>query len=170
MNINIFFLILASGLFMIFFFFKPLNIKQQKFEDIPLFELEKFKLIELNNAGLTTILDGTKGIKYSDRYEIFNVDYTDNTKSYLANMKANSGLYKGNTIDLNGNVVYSREDGLTFKTQKATYNKKTSIAKSNTSYVSYLGENKIEGSYIKYNSLTKVLGSKNIKASYKLNN
>ncbi|WP_455756046.1 LPS export ABC transporter periplasmic protein LptC [Sulfurimonas sp.] len=170
MNINIFFLLIVAGLSMIFFLFKPLNIKEQKFDDIPLFELEKFKLIELSNSGLTTILDGAKGIKYSDRYEILHVDYTDNSKKYLANMKANNGLYKGDTINLNGDVVYSREDGLSFKTQKATYSKKTNIAKSTTNYVSYLGNNKIEGSYIEYNNLTKVIKSKNIKANYQLNN
>ena len=151
---------------MIFFFFKPLDIKEQEFSDIPLFELEKFKLIELNNDGLTTILTGNRGIKYNNRYTIFDINYTDNSKEYLANMKAKNGVYKGDIVDLKGNVTYSREDGLSFKTQEATYSKKTNIAKSLTNYISYMGENEVIGSSIEYNNILKTVRSKNVKATY----
>jgi len=169
-NINIFFILVATGLSVIFFFFKPLDIKEQKFGDIPIFELESFKLIELSNAGLITVLNGDKGLKYKDRYVIYNVDYTDNSEKYLASMQAKDGLYKDDIVDLNGDVVYSREDGLSFKTQKATYNKNTNIVKSLTDYEAYMNKNKVTGSYIEYNNVSKVIKSKNIKVNYKLNN
>ena len=112
MNINVFFGIIIGSLLAVFFFFEPLNIKKQDFGEIPVFELENFKLIELDQKGLSTIMDGTKGIRYTNRYIVYNIDYTDNSKKYLANMNANKGLYKGNIINLDGNITYNREDGI----------------------------------------------------------
>ena len=127
MSINIFFSAIIFALFLIFVLFKPLNIKQQDFGEIPVFELVDFKLMELNEKGLTTVIKGNEGTRYIDRYLVNNIDYTDNTKKYLANMKAKKGIYRDGIIDLEGNIVYTREDGISFSTQKAIYNKETNI-------------------------------------------
>ena len=113
-------------------------------------------------------MDGDKGIRYIDRYIVYNVDYTDNTKKYLANMVAKEGIYKGNVIDLNGNIEYSREDGISFFTQKAIYNKTTNIVHSPVKYTAYLGESRLNGSYIKYNNVLDTVISENITVKYKL--
>ncbi len=167
-NINIFLTIIISILFLIFFMFKPLEIKQQKFHDVPLFELNDFTMYELNSKGLTTILRGDKGTRYADRYTIKKMDYTDNSKKYIANMVSDHGIYKNETIKLQGNVVYVREDGLTYKSQKATYNKKTADIISNAKYIAYLNDNKVIGTYIKYNNISKKMYSKNVFAIYQL--
>ena len=167
-NINIFLTIVTSILFLIFIMFKPLEIKQQKFHDVPLFELHDFTLYELNSKGLITILLGDKGTRYADRYTIKNMDYTDNSKKYIANMISDNGIYKNERIKLQGNVVYVREDGLTFKSQKAIYNKKTADIISNTKYIAYLNDNKVIGTYIKYNNISKKMHSKNVFATYQL--
>ena len=106
MNISIFFSAIIFAMFLILVLFKPLNIKQQDFGEIPIFELTNFKVMELDEKGLTTVMNGDKGIRYKDRYVVNNIDYTDNTKKYLANMKANKGIYKDDIIDLEGNLVY----------------------------------------------------------------
>jgi len=152
----------------IYFLFKPLDIKQQKFVDVPLFELQKFTMYELNPTGLETIMLGSTATRYKNRYTVKNIDYTDNSKEYIANMKANNGLYKNEFVTLTGDVKYVREDGLTFKTQKVTYNKKTSEAISNVNYVAYLDKNILHGSYIKYNNLKNKIYSKNVIAKYQL--
>jgi len=152
----------------IYFLFKPLNIKQQQFVDVPLFELQKFTMYELNPTGLKTVMLGSTATRYTDRYTVKNIDYTDNSKEYIANMKANNGLYKDEFVTLSGDVKYVREDGLTFKTQKVTYNKKTSEAISNVNYVAYLDKNIVHGSYIKYNNLKNKIYSKNVIAKYQL--
>ena len=167
-NINIFFVIIISGLFMVLFLFKPLNIKEQKVQEVPLLELEKFKLTELDNKGLLSITEGSKGARYTDKYTIVDLDYTDNTDEFLANIKSNDALYKGDLIKLNGDVLYTREDGFSFQTQKANYNKKTKIAKSETRYVSYMGEHRATGSSIEYDNIRGIIKSKNIVANYKL--
>ncbi|SMP88921.1 Lipopolysaccharide-assembly, LptC-related, partial [Epsilonproteobacteria bacterium SCGC AD-308-P11] len=120
MNINIIFIIISIGLMMIFFLFKPMHIKQQEFVDVPLFELSSFSLYELNKKGLNNTMIGTKGTRYSDRYTVENIDYTDNSEKFIANMKADNGIYKDDIVYLEGNVTYTREDGLVFFTQSAT--------------------------------------------------
>lgn len=168
MNINIFFVGIIASLLTIFFLFNPLDIKKQNFKEIPVFELESFKLIELNDKGLTTVMNGLKGVRYKDRYVVYNIDYTDNTKKYLANMIADRGVYKGKIIDLEGNILYSKEDGISFSTQKAIHNKSTNTVIASTPYVAYIGENKITGSYVEYNNVLGIVKSKNITANYKL--
>ena len=168
MNINIFFTLLFFALGMIFVFFKPLNIKQQVFKDVPLFNLKTFTMHELNTEGLATLMMGTEATRYSNRYRVKNIDYTDNTKEYIANMKANDGIYRNEIVDLKGDVIYFREDGLTFESQVAKYNKKTSVAHVNAKYVSYRNDDRIKGSSLIYNNKLNRVKSKNVIAKYQL--
>ncbi len=153
---------------MIFVLFKPLDIKKQEFIDIPLFELQSFTLFELNNKGLTTVMKGSSATKFSDRYSVENIDYTDNSVEYIASMRAKYGLYKNDTVDLKGDIVYQREDGLTFETQKATYNKKSKIAHVNTDFIAYRGDDMLKGSSMTYNNLLNRAKSTDIVAKYQL--
>lgn len=168
MNINYFFVFLLFSLSMILLLFKPMDIKQQSFTDIPLFSISSFTMYELDSKGLITLMNGDKATKYAGRYEVEQMNYTDNSKEYIANMKSNSGVYKDNTVYLNGDIIYSREDGLTFKTQKALYNKKTTIATVDGSYLLYMGENMVTGEKLKYNNSLETIESKNVRAIYQI--
>jgi LPS export ABC transporter protein LptC len=145
-----------------------MNLKKQEFTDVPLFELTSFTLHELNRAGLQTLMTGDSAIRYSDRYSVKNIDYTDNSKEYIANMKARHGLYKDEVVELEDDVIYSREDGLTFETSRASYDKKSTIATADADYVSYRGKNTINGSFVKYNNSLNRVESKNVVATYQL--
>ncbi|DAB28261.1 MAG TPA: LPS export ABC transporter periplasmic protein LptC [Sulfurimonas sp. UBA10385] len=168
MNINHFFAFLFISLLMILLLFKPMDIKQQSFTDVPSFSISSFIMYELNSKGLITLMNGDKATKYANRYEVERMNYTDNSKEYIANMKSNTGVYKNNTVYLDGDIIYSREDGLTFKTQKAVYNKKTTVATVDGSYVLYRDANIVTGEKLKYNNSLETLESKNIKAIYQL--
>jgi len=145
-----------------------MNIKKQKFDDVPLFELTSFTLHELNRAGLQTIMSGNSAIRYEDRYSVLNIDYTDNSKKYIANMRAKHGLYKDEVIELEEDVIYAREDGFTFETSKVIYDKKTTIAVADADYVSYQDKNIVKGSFVKYNNSLNRVESKNVTATYQL--
>ena len=137
--------------------------------DVPLFELKDFTMYELDRSGLHTIMLGSSATRYADRYTVKNIDYTDNEKEeYIANMKADNGIYKNDFVTLTGNVEYVRDDGLTFKTQKAIYNKKTSNVVSDVGYVAYMNESTVRGSYIKYNNEKNRIFSKNVTAKIQL--
>ncbi len=168
MNINNFFLSIFFGLMVIFFLFKPLDLKQQTFVDVPLFELKQFTLHEINAFGLTTLMTGNQATKYSNRYVVENMDYTDNSKKYIANMKAEHGVYKDDIIDLDGSIVYVREDGLTFETEKAEYNKKTNIVSTDTKYRAFRGVSIATGDSLKYYNILDKIESTNVVVNYKL--
>jgi LPS export ABC transporter protein LptC len=168
MNINLFFVIISIILAMIFILFKPLNIKTQNFEETPLLEMTSFILHELDTFGVTTIMSGSSALRYEDRYLVKNIDYTDNSKKYKANMLADDGLYKNNIVNLSGNIVYSRTDGLLFKTQKADYDRINNIATSTTDYVAFMGKSTLRGSFLKYDNKNNTIESKNINIVYQL--
>jgi len=127
-----------------------------------------FTMYELNNRGLETLMIGTKGIRYSNRYTVKDIDYTDNSRNYKANMRADFGVYKNDIVNLDGNVFYSREDGLDFETQKVLYNKKTAIAYVNQDYVSYRDKNRVTGTSLEYNNLLNQSKSTDVVANYKI--
>ncbi|MDD5372235.1 MAG: LPS export ABC transporter periplasmic protein LptC [Sulfurimonas sp.] len=168
MNINYFFLFILSCLLMIFLIFKPSEISQQKFGDVPLFSISFFTMHELNTKGLITLMNGDIATRYTDRYTVEKINYTDNSKEYLANMKSNSGIYKDDIVYLDGDIVYAREDGLTFETQKATYNKKTAFATADGDYVLYKGSNIVNGKELKYNNSLERVESKDVVVKYQL--
>jgi len=167
-NINIFFSIVFLLLSSIFFIFKPLEIKQQHFDDVPLLKMKSFVMYELNTDGLDSKMVGSEALRFADRYEISDINYTDNAKEYIANITANYGLYKMKTVDLDGDVVYTREDGLVFKSQHVVYDRLTTVAVSDNDYVSYKGKNHVVGTYIEQNNLKNTIYSKDVKAIYQL--
>ena len=153
---------------MIFIFFKPLKLKEQNFVDVPQLELKNFTMYELTPEGLQTYMLGSSGTKYDNRFIVKNVDYTDKSPEYIANMKADEGIYKDDMVILKNNVLYTRDNGFEFQTQKLVYDKNSSEAISDVGYTAHLGDNVVKGTYIKYNNKLNRVYSKNIDATYQL--
>lgn len=168
MNINGLLVLIFLGLAMIYFLFDPMKIKKLDSKEVPLFSLNTFTLYELDTIGLTGLMQGSRGTRYSDRYEVKNIDYTDNSNEFMANMKAKDGLYKKDVVHLNGNVFFTRTDGLRYFSQKAVYNKKTDVSISDTDYVASMGDNQIYGDYILYDAKNEKMKSNKIYAIYKI--
>ena len=153
---------------MIFLFFKPLNIKHQEFIDVPQLEVKEFTMYEFVLDGLKTFASGSSATKYDDRFIVKDINYTDKSKKYTANMHAKNAMYKDDKIILTDDVVYSRENGFIFKTQRVSYDKNSSTAISDVGYSAKIGKNVVHGTYIKYNNLLNKVYSKNIDAIYQL--
>ncbi|MDK9693060.1 MAG: LPS export ABC transporter periplasmic protein LptC [Sulfurimonas sp.] len=168
MNINYFFLATSFLLLMVYFVFKPLEIKEQPSGDVPLFNIASFTMYELNTSGLLTMMNGSAATRYKNRYAVEGIDYTDNSKKYIANMKSKSGIYKDDIVYLEGDIIYQREDGLTFQTQKANYNKKTSTAVVDGEYLLYRGKDRVEGRELRYNSSLETISSQDVTAKYQI--
>ncbi|MDD2789336.1 MAG: LPS export ABC transporter periplasmic protein LptC [Sulfurimonas sp.] len=168
MNINGFFILIFIGLTMIFTLFKPLNIKTQDFVETPLLDIQTFTLYELDTVGITTLMHGESALRFDDRYVVAKIDYTDNAKKYRATMLADSGIYKDNIVNLSGNIVYNREDGLVFKTQKANYDRIAKVASSPTDYTAFMGKSSMKGTSLKYQSEDKKLESTKVNIVYQL--
>ena len=153
---------------MIFILFKPLSIKEQEFVDVPLLEIGDFVMHELNDKGLKTFMTGDKTLRYKDRYTVDSIDFTDESKGHISNMKADKGLYKDDIVDLKGNISYVREDGLAFESQTMTYNTKTAIATTQSDYVAFRGESTMKGASLEYDSVTNRMKSDNVEVNYQL--
>lgn len=145
-----------------------MDVKKQEFIDVPLFEISSFTLYELDNSSLITIMRGDNAIRYSDRYTVTQMDYTDNSQEYISNMKANNGIYKDDIVELSGEVFYAREDGLIFETQEATYNKKTNITHTDRDFVSYRADDRVTGTSLKYNNVLNRAEATSVEAVYQL--
>lgn len=168
MRINSFFIALALLFAFILFFFQPLKIKEQNSGDVPLFTLASFTMYELDAKGLVTTMQGESGTRYKNRYVVETIDYTDNSKELSARMQSKNGVYKNDIVYLEGAILYQREDGLTFETQKATYNKKTSVAIAEGEYLLYKGENRVSGRALHYNSALETINSQDVTAKYQI--
>ncbi len=168
MKLNIFIVLISFMLLTILLVFKPLDIKQQKFIDVPQFKLLSFTMYELDTNGLVTLMSGTRGTKYATRYVVHDIDYTDNSKEYVANMTANHGVYKNEIVKLKGDVKYVREDGLIFKSQEATHNKKTGISHTDGKFTIYQNDSVVHGTKLVYNNIKDKIKAKKIDGIYQL--
>lgn len=166
MTINHFFLFIFSGLLMIFFLFKPMDLEKNEHGEIALFQIENFLLHELNPTGLTTLMKGNEAKRFTNRYEVEKIDYTDNSKELKANMLANFGSYKNEVVTLTGDIVYTREDGFRFTTQEATYERLASVATTKVPYIATIGKNSVKGTWLQQNNTNNKTFSKNIHAIY----
>jgi hypothetical protein len=151
---------------MIFLLFKPMDIEEKKHGEIALFQIEDFLLHELTPNGLITLMKGDEAKKFTNRYEVDKIDYTDNSKELQANMLANFGVYKNEIVTLTGDIIYTREDGFKFTTEEVSYERLASIATTKVPYIATMGKNSVKGTWLQQNNTNNKTFSKNIKAIY----
>lgn len=153
---------------LIYILFQPLKIKQQEFGDVPLLTMGNFVMYELESTGLQTIMAGSKALRYTERYIVDDVNFTDNSKEFISNIQADNGIYKNNIIDLKGNVLYEREDGLTFESDTLNYNTKNSIAQTQDDYLVHRDKNSMRGTSFVYDLINNTMKSKQVTVQYQL--
>lgn len=170
MNINFYFIYISIGLALIYIFFNPMKLEKFDKGEIAQLELADFTIYDLDSQGLKSVFNGTKGYRYTNRYEVFDINYTDNSKEYIANITSDFGVYKDYVVDMYGNIVYKRADGLTFKSDDGNYNQKTGVLRTEGKYISYRKSDKITGKSLMYDSKNGHVTSKNVFAVYQLKN
>lgn len=141
---------------------------QMSGEDVPMLHLTHFTMYELDPHGLMTLMMGSQGYRYKDRYTVDDIDHTDKSQQHVSNLTAQFGIYKGTLLTLDGNVSYVRDDGLAFYSQEARYDKKTTRFVSDTDFIAYKGKDTLRGTYIDHNDKTGKIHARNINAIYNL--
>ncbi len=152
MTVHHFYLFITLLLAAIYLLFKPMDVQLNDSEEVAQLELENFQLFELNTQRLKTVLSGSEGKRFSDRYEVYDVNYTNNTEESIENMVASYGLYKGETLALENDVHYRRDDGVNFTCNKAEYNKVTSVIQTVGPFTLWQYENRFSGTDLLYYS------------------
>ena len=166
MSATAFFTLIALILGGIFFFFKPMELKELEHKEIAQLELTDFTLYELTEKGLKTTLSGLKGERYVDRYESKQISFTDTSKEYTQNMTADHGVYHKNTVYLSGNVHYGREDGLEFASDEASYSQDDGTIRTEGPFVISRENDRFDGEKLLYDSKNEHLSAEKIRSSY----
>lgn len=162
---------IAALLGSIFLFFKPLKIEQNTSKrEIPLFEIEIFTMYEFDTQKLMDISTGKRGLRYKNRYVLYDFIFNDNLDEEVASIRANKGVYKFGTVTLTGDVLYTKSDGSEFQSQKVFYDRNKGYLRSDVPYVAMLGKNRVTGSYLYYDINKELLKSKNVNALYYIQN
>ncbi len=170
MSLNLFFLAIAAGLVSIFVFFRPMDIEKSQQKEIALLDLHQFTVYELGQGGLQSIMKGSSGERFEKRYEVRDANFTDNTRPYIQNMQSDFALYDSQKIYLEQHVKYERADGLTFRSNEATYHQVKGIATTKGEFVIDQGADQVHGRALRYNTQTGVIKAKQIRATFTLNN
>ena len=99
----------------------------EKFDnnDTAMLELSNFKLYNIGLEGLDMMLQGSYAERYSDRYEIHDLSYINNSVQEQQKMAAIRAMYQDKTLYLNGNVVYEKGNSFMFTSNEARYDEKT---------------------------------------------
>ena len=170
MNINMLILLIGVLLGSIFFFFKPLVIKQNGNAEVAQLELHGFMMYEFDRQKLVDIATGEKALRYKDRDLLYNFVLSDNSNNALVSLSADMGRYKNDTVDLYGHVLYTKNDDIEFRSEHIFYDRKEAFARSDVPFSASMGSSKVEGKSLYYDLKRDRIKSKDIYAIYTLQN
>ena len=95
---------------------------------------------------------GTYGIRDNGVLSLDNLVYFTETIKYLI---ADKGMYVGDVLNLDGNIVLEEQEGYNYTTQQASYDQKTEILNVTAPFVATRDKNIIKGDTLVYNTRKK---------------
>lgn len=168
MSINIFFILLLGLLLGMYNYFTPNYILSKDVGEVPKIELFSFTLYEISHKGIDHILEGKEGKKFDDRYAVTSAKFSDNTKTLFQTIESENVDYQSDIIKLKGNVHYSREDGLEFRSNEGKYNTDTAMIQTQGAFVITQKSNRIDGSTLLYDNKNNTVSADHVRVSYQL--
>jgi len=166
---NYFFITVAFLLAAILYFFKPMEMEERIEKEVAQLELHNFTLYEIGVDGLKDIMIGRNGLRFEDRIEIKDIDYTDSTRSLQNNIQADFGRYNNrDIITLEGNVRYYREDGLTFSSDRAVIHQKEETIDVDGPFTLHKDGESAVGTNLFYDSKNGLSKAKNVTGIFEL--
>lgn len=168
MSVNTFFFVLLSGLLGIYLYFTPMDIKEKEDKEVAMLDLVDFSVYKFDPEGLQSIMKGSTGKRFEDRYEVDDVDYTDDNKVFIQHMVADHALHKGEDVFLDGNVRYRRSDEKMFLSDEAQYYHETAILTTRGPFTIVDKSDWLIGKKLYYDSVNKVAKGDQIKGVYTL--
>ena len=95
---------------------------------------------------------GTYGVRDSAVLSLDNLVYFTETIKYLI---ADKGVYVGDILKLEGNIVLEEQQGYNYKTQQASYDQKAEILNVMAPFIASRDKNIIKGDTLVYNTRKK---------------
>jgi len=168
MNINGFFVLLALLLAGIFLFFKPVEFQRPDAKEIALLDLRAFTIYEMDQNGTVRTMHGLSGLRFKERYEINKITFVDGTGVRVKTLDADKGIYRDETLVLEGNVRFHRGEGTDALMQKATYDRASEVVRGEGPFELSQGANRITGNDLVYDMKNRRIEAGAIRADYDL--
>lgn len=168
MSINAFFLLLSGLLLGMYGYFTPSYRDEGVKGEVPKIHLFSFSLYEISHHGVDHILEGQEGKKFDDRYEITSAKFSDNTKAQFQTIRSDKALYQDDILQISGNVLYHRADGLEFRSQEGKYDTEKSVVTTQGPFVITQNANRVDGRRLYYNTESDIVSANAVRGSYQL--
>ncbi len=147
-----------------------MDIAQQQPGEIAQLELKSFTVKEFDTERLKTVLSGSFGKRFADRYEVEDIDFTDATREHKQNITAKSGIYKDNVVTLQGSVLFRRDDGVTFGSELIVYDHNSTVARAIGAFRLQRGIESFTGENLVYDNANGDISAESIRGVYILKN
>jgi LPS export ABC transporter protein LptC len=168
MTVNHFFIFVALVMAGIFFGFRPVASVEPNHKEIAQLDLNTFTIYEMDEKGLIHILHGSEGLRFTDRYEVHDIAFIDNSGEVGKEMTADFGRARAETVELRGNVLIRQGDGSEVRTEKIHYDKAKRLVTSDTRFTLKQDGNRATGERLLYRLDDGHIEAKNITAFYTL--
>lgn len=168
MSINLFFVLVLGLLIGMFSYFSPDNRAIGDNQEIPKIELTDFTLYEISHKRIDHILEGEEGKKFDEYYVITSAKFSDNTKKLFQTIRSDNADYRNDVIAVDGNVHYTREDGLEFRSNEGTYDSNASVIQTKGPFVITQNSNRIDGTALHYNTSQDTVSANRVYGTYQL--
>lgn len=166
MNINLFFILILAFLAGMFAYFTPNYTSDINAEELPRIELASFTLYEISPQGVQRILKGKEGKVFDNRYEISSANLRDNTYRLTQTIGGHDARYENDLLTLEGDIRFTRADGLEFRSHEARYNTDTGIVTTRGKFTITQSANRVEGEKLYYNSQERSVSADAVRGSY----
>ena len=140
--------VLISGVFMI----KIRNAPPAANPFTKELEFTDTTLIEVDTDDTQSRAYVTLGIRDRGILTIENLVYMSDD---IESLSANNGIYYGNKLYLDGNVILHEKGGYKYETEHAIYDQKTEILNITAPFIGVKGLNMIQGESLEYNTRKK---------------
>lgn len=162
MGINYFiYILLGLSLVVVLYKKDDINIKEEK-EQKPQVVFENSTMYDLSTKELEYIAHSKVAKSFKNHEELYEPLILSKSQNGQIDQLSSKTLVKyQDEIYLNGDVKYTRNDGLVFSSEQLNYNLKTKIAQTNSKFKAVKQTDKVEGTYMKYDNQNKKILAKN---------
>jgi len=140
---------------------KLTNTTQDNLTSTKELEFSNTTFIEVDREKTQARSFSTYGVRDAGVLRLEHLTYHTNNIDLLL---ANRGMYKANTLYLDGNVSLEEKDGFLYTTEHAKYNQKTEMLDITSAFTAKMHENIIKGKTLHYNALKKEVNATKIDA------
>ena len=129
--------------------------------------LRDFKLLEIDkNGSVKTTLSGTRGLSYKDGiYKIKSITLLSVNFATIETVSGDYAFYREKSLDISGNVKYSRSDGSELETNRLSYHVKDNMFHIPNDFIFKMSNTIVRGNSLYIMRNTGIINAENIQAT-----